>query len=434
MPIEAVLDRDTLATGAVDSRCLGCHTAVLAQSGSGKSFMVGRLIEELLIKTKARIVVLDPNSDFVRLGEVDHGAWTKPELHRWFFPGESAAQFASEWARVQTIVLSNRNLPGVRSLRINWGGLSDRERADVMNLEPATQPELYWSLVLAGEVARSRWNETAEADYDFEHFRTVADEICDYLLGADGTDDIGQHALAKSLRTLGATVALRFRELVYSLEAFNIWRGVGDDDQDIADVIALQQECSSAIVIDLLSVDTEAERVALTTRTLSTLWKTAREGYHEALRDIDEPERRVPTILVIDEAHNIVPARRASAAAERLAADVVRIAAEGRKFGLFLLVVTQRPRKLDANILSECDGLFLMKMTNDEDLKYAAEVFGFLPPAVLVQAKSLKVGEVFLQGRLGSTTTTWHVAPRRTMQGGRSLDDKFWTSPYPSAT
>ena len=88
MPIEAVLDRDTLATGAVDPRFLGCHTAVLAQSGSGKSFMVGRVIEELLIKTKARIVVLDPNSDFVRLGDIDRDAWTKPELHRWFFPGD----------------------------------------------------------------------------------------------------------------------------------------------------------------------------------------------------------------------------------------------------------------------------------------------------------------------------------------------------------
>jgi DNA helicase HerA-like ATPase len=433
MSIEIALDRDTRATSNVDPKCLGCHTAVLAQSGSGKSFMVGRLIEELLIKTKARIVILDPNSDFVRLGEKDPKVWKDSKLKPWFFPGESAKKFKSQWASVEAVILSNRNLPRARALRINWGGLSDRERADVMNLDPTMQPELYWSLVLAGAVAEGRWTDD-DATYDFEFFRTVADEVCDYLLGADGAEDINQHALAKSLRALGTTVGLRFRELVSSLETYEIWRGVGDEDQDIADIIALQPECPSVIVIDLLSVDTEAERVALTTRTLSTLWKAARAGYHEALRDIDEPDCRVPTILVIDEAHNIVPAVRASAAAERLAADVVRIAAEGRKFGLFLLVVTQRPRKLDANILSECDGLFLMKMTNDSDLEYAKEVFGFLPPAVLGQAKSLKVGEVFLLGRLGGTTTIWHVAPRRTMQGGRSLDDKFWTSPYLIAT
>jgi DNA helicase HerA-like ATPase len=258
----------------------------------------------------------------------------------------------------------------------------------------------------------------------------VADEICDYLLGADGPDDIAQNTLAKSLRALGAAVAMRFRRLVYSLEAFDIWRGVGDDAQDIAEVIALQSESPLAVVIDLLSVESEAERLALTARVLSTLWRSAREAHSEALRDINEPDGRVPTILVIDEAHNIVPARRTSPAAERLAADVVRIAAEGRKFGLFLLVVTQRPRKLDPSVLSECDGLFLMKMTNDGDLRYAAEVFGFLSPDVLAHAKSLKVGDVFLQGRLGGASTVWHVAPRRTVEGGRSIDDKSWTSPY----
>jgi hypothetical protein len=141
----------------------------------------------------------------------------------------------------------------------------------------------------------------------------------------------------------------------------------------------------------------------------------------------------VPTILVIDEAHNIVPARRTSPAAERLAADIVRIAAEGRKFGFFLLVVTQRPRKLEPSILSECDALFLMKMTNESDLKEAAEVFGFLEPVLVDEAKKLKVGEVFLQGRLGHTTTVWHAAPRRTRQGGKSLDDAYWMIPYPKS-
>jgi DNA helicase HerA-like ATPase len=178
-------------------------------------------------------------------------------------------------------------------------------------------------------------------------------------------------------------------------------------------------------------VDTEAERLALTTRALAALWKAARDSYSATLRDADEPDHRVPTILVLDEAHNIIPVRRTSPAAERVAADVLRIAAEGRKFGLFLLVVTQRPRKLDPSILSECDALFLMKMTNDNDLKGAAEVFGFLEPTVVAEAKNLKVGDVFLQGRLGRTSAMWHAAPRRTRQGGKSLDDAYWSTPYP---
>src|SRR5438876_4635337 len=102
MPIDLVLNPITLAPSSIDAKSIGCHTVVLAQSGSGKSFMVGRLIEEILLKTNARVIVLDPNSDFVRLGEPDPKSWTDPNLKPWFFPGETADFFASQWARVQT--------------------------------------------------------------------------------------------------------------------------------------------------------------------------------------------------------------------------------------------------------------------------------------------------------------------------------------------
>jgi DNA helicase HerA-like ATPase len=211
------------------------------------------------------------------------------------------------------------------------------------------------------------------------------------------------------------------------MQELDIWRNVGDKNKDIAEILSNSPKSPRAVVIDLLSVEKDVARTVLTQRTLTTLWEDAREAYSTALRDIHDDDNRIPTFLVIDEAHNVVPAVRSSPAAERLAMDIVRIAAEGRKFGLFLLLVTQRPRKLDANVLSECDGLYLMKMTNSSDLEYAAKAFGFIPSEVLPQTKSLKVGECFLLGRLGGTSMVWHVAPRRTMEGGRSLNDKYWT-------
>jgi hypothetical protein len=434
MPIDLVFDKDTHAPKFIDPTSLGCHAAVLAQSGSGKSFLVGRLIEEVLIKTKARVVVLDPNSDFVRLPEVDESAWADPRLSSWFFPGDSVQAFRSKWARVSLTVLSNRNLPNTRPLRISWGSLSDAERANVIGVDSAGEPELYWSLVLVGEVARQRWNDQGEPDYDFEHFRTVADEFCDFLLGTDGPADISQMPLAMSLRTAGGGLGLRLRSLVYRLESFEIWRSVGDQERDIAEILTPTGNAPRATIIDLLSVDTEAERIALTARAVETLWRVAREAYNAALRDIEESDHRVPCMLVIDEAHNIVPVHRTSSAAERLAGDIVRIAAEGRKFGLFLLVVTQRPRKLDPSILSECDALFLMKMTNKSDLNAAADIFGFLDRRLVEEARKLNVGDVFLQGRLGQTTSVWHAAPRRTRQGGKGLEDAYWSSPCPNAT
>jgi hypothetical protein len=156
MQMDLALDRTSRAPASLEPQALGCHTAVIAQSGSGKSFLVGRLIEELLLKSKARLVILDPNSDFVRLPEADTSFWTKPKLTEWLFPGEDAASFAGRWSNVRVTVLSNRNLPGARPLRINWGGLSDVEQANVMNIDPAREAELYWVLALAVETTRQR--------------------------------------------------------------------------------------------------------------------------------------------------------------------------------------------------------------------------------------------------------------------------------------
>lgn len=54
---------------------LKAGTVIIAQSGSGKSFTLGRLLEEIAAKTRARIVILDPNSDFVKLSKVEANAW-----------------------------------------------------------------------------------------------------------------------------------------------------------------------------------------------------------------------------------------------------------------------------------------------------------------------------------------------------------------------
>ena len=55
---------------------------------------------------------------------------------------------------------------------------------------------------------------------------------------------------------------------------------------------------------------------------------------------------------MIDEAHNICPAEPGGQLTALTTEDVIRIAGEGRKFGLYLIVVTQRPRKVHENEVS----------------------------------------------------------------------------------
>ena len=96
------------------------------------------------------------------------------------------------------------------------------------------------------------------------------------------------------------------------------------------------------------------------------------------------PAERRPLLVVIDEAHNVCP-QLPEDALERIATETaMRIAAEGRKFGLYLLLSTQRPQKVHENILSQADNLVLMRMNSAADL---ARLTGssFVPPSLIAE-------------------------------------------------
>ena len=51
------------------------HTVIIAQSGSGKSFFLGRLVEEIMLKSKSRCLILDPNGDFRNIHKIRSTLW-----------------------------------------------------------------------------------------------------------------------------------------------------------------------------------------------------------------------------------------------------------------------------------------------------------------------------------------------------------------------
>jgi uncharacterized protein len=78
-----------------------------------------------------------------------------------------------------------------------------------------------------------------------------------------------------------------------------------------------------------------------------------------------EPQA-VPVLLVCEEAHRYVPEHERSgfALARR---GIARIAKEGRKYGLSLCLVSQRPSELSATILSQCNTIFALRLSNERD-------------------------------------------------------------------
>ena len=64
----------------IPTKKMDTRTVIIAQSGSGKSFFLGRLIEEIMIKSKARCLILDPNGDFRKIYKIDKELWIPNQL------------------------------------------------------------------------------------------------------------------------------------------------------------------------------------------------------------------------------------------------------------------------------------------------------------------------------------------------------------------
>jgi DNA helicase HerA-like ATPase len=104
-----------------------------------------------------------------------------------------------------------------------------------------------------------------------------------------------------------------------------------------------------------------------------------------------------PLLIVCEEAHRYAPADRSIGFGPTRRA-VSRIAKEGRKYGVFLGLVTQRPAELDATIISQCSTLFAMRLPNDGDQAIVRAAVSDAAGSLLGFVPSLGPREVFAFG------------------------------------
>ncbi|HDI02325.1 MAG TPA: ATP-binding protein [Ignisphaera sp.] len=102
----------------------------------------------------------------------------------------------------------------------------------------------------------------------------------------------------------------------------------------------------------------------------------------------------VPIITVIEEAHAFIPSDEETAT-KRSAESIAR---EGRKFGVGLIIVSQRPRGLDPNILSQMGNLAVLRIVHPEDQSYIAKHCEPITQDIIEELPGLNVGEAILLG------------------------------------
>lgn len=333
---------------ALDASGFGRHSFMCGQSGSGKTYSLGVVLERLLLETGLPIVVLDPNSDYVHLA--DARADVEPT---------EAARYAEA-----ALGVAVRGAGDGQRLGLRGRDLDADQQAALLRLDPIADRQEYAELArLVAEAAPGSLEEVAAAGGD------IARQL------ALRASNLGVDRWPLWVRAQGASVA---------------------DD--------LQGREARCLVVDLGSLDSRDEQALVAGTVLRTLWR--------------ERARREPVLVVIDEAHNVCPQRPDDELTALATEDAIRIAGEGRKYGIYLLLSTQRPDKLHVNVLSQCDNLVLMRMNSAADLGVVAEVFSFAPPGLVERATAFRQGEALVAGKICSHPALIRFGARFSEEGG----------------
>ncbi|MEO0549869.1 MAG: DUF87 domain-containing protein [Pseudomonadota bacterium] len=139
-------------------------------------------------------------------------------------------------------------------------------------------------------------------------------------------------------------------------------------------------------------------------------------------------ESQVKTLVVCEEAHRYIPADARTGFAPTRAA-IARIAKEGRKYGVSLAIITQRPNELDPTILSQCNTIFAMRLGNDSDQEVMEKAISNSSRSALAFLSALADRECIAFGK--AVSTPMRLMFRNVSQAARpssqhvSADSKF---------
>lgn len=146
----------------------------------------------------------------------------------------------------------------------------------------------------------------------------------------------------------------------------------------------------------------------------------------------DTDPNLLPLTLVLEEAHNYLP--RSEDARHRICLDrVERIAKEGRKYGVNLIVVSQRPSEVSETVLSQCANFIVLRLTNPADQAYVRRLLPDFLAVAVDMLPYLRTGEAVISGEAVDVPT--RVKVTRPDPTPRSNDVKYreaWTVGLPS--
>ena len=333
------------------------HIAILAKSGAGKSYTVGVILEEV-IKKNIPIVILDPHNEY---STIKYPNSDKKDMKRLEKFGLSPQGFLD---RVKEYSPDTNTNPQCEPITLDINSLKPQDLIDSLpqKLTPAQQSLIFNIL--------SNLNN-----------RINFDELIFNISNEDSNSKWSLITLLEQLKKLR----------IYS-----------SNPTPLQEIVKYKK----VSIISLKGVEPYVQ-------------ETFVAGLLKDLFEARKKEEIPPFLLVLEEAHNFCPERSFG---ELKTSKIIRtIAGEGRKFGIGFCVISQRPAKIDKNVVSQCTTQVILKITNPNDLRSVISSSEGVDSASENEIQKLNIGTCLLTGVIDIPLKV-NIRPRISKHGGETVD------------
>ena len=413
MDVATLSNRSTVDVKLDGHAIVTRHLAILAMTGAGKSWAARRIIEQLTSKNYP-IVIFDPHGDYTGLADIDSLRDRVTRYHATLPIFEEDADTVAQF-------VNNLGYPLSDPMMTVFGDLFTATRGfyEIGGDENERQNRINW---LANRLNDDRIRQYG-INPDLWLIANISDAAAQSIRDdRDGNPDDLQYIkntfwrnLQSDLRVARTLDAIRNRtrraaSQLSRMERVN--REIARNSQP------MPQNREDLVQYGKISIVSLA---GYTGDFQATIYSIIAEQLFEAkvTRSL-----RLPFLFLLEEAHNFVPGRGTSSAEQQSIAITKQIAQEGRKFGVGLVMISQRPSRLDETALSQCNSYIIMRMVNPADQNFVRRVIESLGEEEARLLSDLDVGEALLSGQMVNFPVLVRMKPPES-QGEREEKNAF---------
>lgn len=382
IPIGSVETRPNVTVSLDANKLVGTHCAILAMTGAGKSYTGGVLIEELLKKGGA-ILVFDPHGEYKFLGYRSDG---------------------SKSGIFDSVKVLGVGRNAEKKLRIKANRLTAEDIAAMAAGTTETQRDMLYGVIeLCSEQKR---------DYNLRDIL----EVLHMILEKKGNQDNGEEVMGGSLdpqleKLAKKSHASTTTALIRRLEGLQRAGLISDSETALEELVAPGQ----VTVIDLSGLSESIKEIVVAALSRKIFYARMNK-----INDFGDERLDMPCFIVLEEAHNFVPREFEKEIVSR--SILRRIAREGRKFGVGLCLISQRPSRLDQDVLSQCNTQIIMRIVNPLDQDFIRKSAEAVTEDIIRDLPGLGRGEAIITGSAINFPARVRIKERDTKPGGNDID------------